>query len=106
MNKKGKLSVVKHPDGSEEITFQDLIMPPEMLMGYKQVDPKLPDIILKLNIDEIIHRRDCEKRFLRHIFVLVLSTYLCSLIVSGAILLTSFYYMSGGFAPGRNVDSA
>jgi len=68
MNKKGELLVKKYPDGSQELSgkiYQGLLLPPEMLKEYKEVDPEFPLRVFKWSEDESQHRRTCEKVFLK-----------------------------------------
>lgn len=68
MNKKGELFVKKYPDGSQELSgkiYQGLLLPPEMLKEYKEVDPEFPARVFKWSEDESQHRRICEKNFLK-----------------------------------------
>lgn len=68
MNKKGELVVKNYPDGSQELSgkiYQGPLLPPEMLKEYKEVDPELPGRVIKRSEDESLHRRICEKNFLK-----------------------------------------
>lgn len=101
MNKKGELLVKKYPDGSQELStkvYLGLLLPPEMLKEYKEVDPEFPARIVKWSEEESQHRRICEKNFLKQRFIMSLSGHLCSIIATVAILLVAYMFMAKGFA--------
>jgi uncharacterized membrane protein len=101
MNRKGELTMKKYPDGSQELIskiYQGQILPPEMLKEYKEVDPEFPARLIKWSEEESQHRRFYEKNNLKNRNIMNLSGHICSIVVTVAILLVAYLFMTNGFA--------
>lgn len=101
MNKKGELLVKKYPDGSQELSgkiYQGMLLPPEMLKEYKEVDQEFAVRIIKWSEEESQHRRNCERNNLKNRYIMNLSGHICSIIVTIAILIVAYLFMTKGFA--------
>jgi uncharacterized membrane protein len=101
MNKKGEVSLKQNNDGSRQITgklYQGVFPSPEMLKEYAEIDPELPNRLIKWTEEESNHRRKLDNKIVSNSAGIVKLGILAGLVTVLFLCVLSFFYLYRGHA--------